>query len=233
MVLNPDLQRDSLSILPHGLQALIFDMDGVLCDTMPYHLEAWVRYVQQVPQLAGITRDALAKMGGKRNQELLSALLTDPFAEEDLHRWGREKEALYRSLIQDEIQWVPGLVSFLEKSRAFGLKLGIGTSACRENVELLLNHENLGRFFQARVIETDVKLGKPDPQCYLRVAERLAIDPACCLVFEDAIAGVQAARAAGMTCWGVLTLHSAAELRAAGAEHCIRDFTMLDFPQDI
>jgi HAD superfamily hydrolase (TIGR01509 family) len=231
MVLNTDLQRDSFSILPHGLEALIFDMDGVLCDTMPYHLEAWVRYVKQVPQLAGITRESLSRMGGKRNSELLVVLLPEPCAEEDLQRWGSEKEALYRGLIQNEIQWVPGLVPFLERSRAAGLKLGVGTSACRENVELLLNHENLGRFFPTRVVETDVQRGKPDPQCYLLVAERLEVDPADCLVFEDAIAGVQAARAAGMRCWGILTLHSDAELRAAGAEHCMRDFTRLVLPQ--
>lgn len=220
-----DASMDDSTLVPEGLQALIFDMDGVLCDTMPYHLEAWARYVQTIPELAGITRSRLAQMGGKRNSELLAELLSTPQSVVDVQRWGAEKEALYRTLIQDEIQWLAGLVPFLEQALAAGLKLGLGTSACRENVDLLLNHEDLGRFFQARVMEADVQHGKPDPQCYLLVAERLGIDPAHCLVFEDAIAGVQAARRAGMICWGLLTLHSATELLAVGASHCIQDFT--------
>jgi beta-phosphoglucomutase len=212
-------------LAPEGLQAFIFDMDGVLCDTMPYHLEAWAQYVQTVPELVSITRAQLAQMGGKRNSELLSELLPTAQSDVDVQRWGAEKEALYRTLIQNDIQWLPGLVPFLEQAGASGLKVGLGTSACRENVELLLNHENLGRFFQSQVMEADVIRGKPDPQCYLLVAERLGVEPARCLVFEDAIAGVQAACRAGMTCWGVLTLHSEAELRAVGASHCIQDFT--------
>lgn len=73
------------------------------------------------------------------------------------------------------------------------------------------------------MIETDVKRGKPDPQCYLLVAERLGIVPQSCLVFEAA--GVRSARNAGMRCWGVLTTQAEAELLTAGAELCIRDFT--------
>ncbi len=207
------------------LKALIFDMDGVLCDTMPYHLEAWVQYVDRNPELAGVTRDRLVQMGGKRNQELLHELLEYPASPADIHRWGSEKEAIYRALIRDQIDWLPGLVSFLQQADDKGLKLGVGTSACKENVDLLLAHQNLGDFFAARVIETDVQRGKPDPQCYALVAERLGVAPQNCLVFEDAIAGVQAARNAGMGCWGILTTHSPMELSQAGAEICIKDFT--------
>lgn len=211
------------SALP--LQALIFDMDGVLCDTMPYHLDAWLQYSATIPELAVASRDRLEQMGGKRNEDLLPELLGRPVATADIQRWGAEKEAVYRSLIKDEIQWMSGLIPFLQQAQTIGLKLGLGTSACRENVDLLMNQDQLGDFFAAQVIETDVERGKPDPQCYLLVAERLGVSPDQCLVFEDAIAGTQAARNAGMRCWGVLTTHSEAELKQAGAEYCIQDFT--------
>lgn len=214
----------SFATTQQTLQALIFDMDGVLCDTMSYHVEAWVQYVNRHPELVGVTRDRLAHMGGKRNQELLQELLVHPASAAEIHRWGAEKEAVYRGLIRNHIEWMPGLVDFLQQARNAGLKLGVGTSACKENVELLLAHQDLGDFFEARVIETDVQRGKPDPQCYLLVAERLGVDPQHCLVFEDAIAGVQAALNAGMTCWGVLTTHSAEELTDAGAKECVADF---------
>ncbi|MCM1982025.1 HAD family hydrolase [Lyngbya confervoides] len=206
------------------LQALIFDMDGVICDTMPYHLEAWRQYIQTIPDLAGISRDRLQQLGGKRNHELLSDLLAAPVDEADLFCWGMEKEALYRDLIRDNIQFLPGLLPFLKQAQSQGLQLGLGTSACEENVELLLGHKNLDRFFAAQVTELDVELGKPDPECYLLVADQLGVAPAHCLVFEDAVAGVQSARNAGMRCWGVTTTQSPEVLLAAGAECCIQDF---------
>lgn len=220
---SPQNQVVANSALP--LQALIFDMDGVLCDTMPYHLDAWLQYSATIPELAVASRDRLEQMGGKRNEDLLPELLGRPVAAADIQRWGSEKEAVYRSLIKDEIQWMSGLIPFLQQAQTIGLKLGLGTSACRENVDLLMNQDQLGDFFAAQVIETDVERGKPDPQCYLLVAERLGVSPDQCLVFEDAIAGTQAARNAGMRCWGVLTTHSEAELKQAGAEYCIQDFT--------
>lgn len=206
------------------IEALIFDMDGVLCDTMPFHLDAWLQYSSSIPELAVASRDRLEQMGGKRNEELLPELLGHPVADVDIRRWGAEKEAVYRELIQGRIEWLPGLVQFLTQAQAQGLKIGLGTSACRENVELLLAHENLGNFFETRVIDADVERGKPDPQCYLLVAERLGVEPEKCLVFEDATAGVQAARNAGMGCWGVLTTCSEAALHNAGAEFCITNF---------
>lgn len=220
---------DSVSVSVPGdsalepLEALIFDMDGVICDTMPFHLRAWADYIAQTPELASARVELLPHMGGKRNHELLQELLDQP-TEAEIQRWGAAKEAVYRDLIRDQIVWLPGLVEFLEQVQAAGLKLGLGTSACRENVELLLGHQNLGRFFTAQVIDTDVQQGKPDPQCYLLVAERLGVAPARCLVFEDATAGVIAARRAGMRCWGITTALSAEVLTAVGAEVCLPDF---------
>lgn len=209
------------------LEAIIFDMDGVLCDTMPYHLKAWEMYVAQTPALAVTQIEDLSRMGGKRNSELLAEVLGRPVTAAEVKQWGGEKEAIYRDLIRDQITWLPGLVDFLQSAQAAGLKLGLGTSACKENTDLILSHEGLGQFFAARAIETDVQRGKPDPQVYLLVAERLGVDPAQCLVFEDAVAGVQAAIRAGMGCWGVLTTQTALELAAVGAEACIQDFTDL------
>jgi beta-phosphoglucomutase family hydrolase len=207
------------------LQALIFDMDGVLCDTMPFHLKAWAQYIAEMPELDDAKVELLPQMGGKRNSELLRELLNKPLAEADIQRWGTAKEAVYRDLIRNQIAWLPGLEAFLQKARSAGLRLGLGTSACQDNVDLLLSHQGLAAFFEAKVIESDVEHGKPDPQCYLLVAQRLGILPDRCLVFEDATVGVEAARNAGMRCWGVLTTQPESALLGAGAELCIQDFT--------
>jgi beta-phosphoglucomutase len=225
-ILTPDPATplaDKLA-LPKSLQALIFDMDGVLSDTMPYHLKAWAKYVAETPELAAITQTALARMGGKRNHELLPELLGRAVSEVEVQTWGSGKEATYRDLIKDEITWLPGLLTFLNAARAAGLKMGLGTSACQENADLIMGQDNIGQFFPVRVTEKDVIHGKPDPQCYLLVAERLGIAPDQCLVFEDATAGVKAARNAGMYCWGLLTTESETDLYEAGANLCIQDF---------
>lgn len=206
-------------------QALIFDMDGVLCDTMAYHLRAWDTYIDRTPTLAGVDRAKLQTMGGKRNCELLPELLGRSVSPVEVEALGRGKDAVFRELIAPELIGLGGVLKFLQQARLSGLKLGLGTSASQENVDLIMAWENMGDFFPVRVTEVDVQRGKPDPQCYLLVAERLGVAPKDCLVFEDAVAGVEAAWRAGMACWGVLTLHSAAELMEKGASVCIQDFT--------
>jgi beta-phosphoglucomutase len=214
-----------------SIQALIFDLDGVICDTMPYHQKAWMQYIAKTPALANITTEQLSSMGGKRNIELLEILLPPPQDEADLYCWGMEKEALYRELIRDEIAFLPGLVPFLRLAADRGIPIGLGTSACEENVSLILGHEALMDFFAVQITELDVEVGKPDPECYLLVAEGLGVTPAQCVVFEDAIAGVEAALNAGMRCIGVTTTQPATVLLAAGAEFCIQDFTDARLPE--
>ncbi|MFN4279040.1 HAD family hydrolase [Thermosynechococcus sp.] len=207
-------------------RALIFDMDGVICHTMPYHLEAWRIYVERTPELRQhINLEQLRQMGGKRNAELLPELLGRPVSEAEVQRWGAGKEAVFRELLAPNLELLPGLLPFLKSAKEKGYRLGLGTSACAANVELVLSCEGVGDFFDTVVMEQDVQRGKPDPECYLLVAERLQVLPQHCLVFEDAVAGVLAAVRAGMHCWGVLTTQSETALQAAGAEVCIEDFT--------
>jgi HAD superfamily hydrolase (TIGR01509 family) len=211
--------------LPNSVHALIFDMDGVLCDTMSHHLKAWEIYIAQTPALAQAKVEILPNMGGKRNTELLPELLGRPVTAAEVEHWGAGKEAVYRDLIRGDIAWLSGLLAFLNAAQATGLKIGLGTSACRENVELLMAQDDIDQFFTVKVMEQDVQHGKPDPQVYQLVAERLGVSPDKCLVFEDAVAGVQAAQNAGMACWGVLTTQTEMELTEAGASLCLSDFT--------
>lgn len=207
-------------------RALIFDMDGVICHTMPYHLEAWRIYVERTPELRQhINLEHLRQMGGKRNAELLPELLGRSVTEAEVERWGAGKEAVFRELLAPNLELLPGLLPFLKSAKEKGYRLGLGTSACAANVELVLSCERVGDFFDTVVMEQDVQRGKPDPECYLLVAERLQVLSQHCLVFEDAVAGVIAAVRAGMRCWGVLTTQAETALQGAGAEVCIEDFT--------
>ena len=105
----------------------------------------------------------------------------------------------------------------------------VGTSASRWDAERLLDDLGLLRFFDVVVTSDDVMLGKPDPEVWTQAARRLRTTPGRCLVFEDALVGVQAARTAGMRAIGVTTAHTDAELLAAGAERTIPDFQGLQW----
>src|SRR5262249_46457086 len=108
-----------------------------------------------------------------------------------------------------------------------GVPRAVGTSATRDDALSLLEGLGLLRYFDVIVTADDVRFGKPDPAVYLESAGRLGAQPETCLVFEDSVVGVRAARVAGMRAIGVTTAHTAAELAEAGAEAAIADFVGL------
>jgi HAD superfamily hydrolase (TIGR01509 family) len=125
---------------------------------------------------------------------------------------------------------VPGVAAFVETLRAHAIPLAVATSARRSDVVALLGPLGLLERFEAIVAAEDVTRGKPDPQVYLLAAQRLGAKPDGCLVFEDAIVGVRAARGAGMRVFGVATAYEAADLLTAGAERAIATFEGLSWP---
>ena len=120
---------------------------------------------------------------------------------------------------------------FLASLARLGVPRAVGTSASRWDAERLLDDLGLLRYFDVVVTSDDVMLGKPDPEVWTQAARRLRVAPTTCVVFEDALVGVQAARSAGMRVIGVTTAHTDAELVAAGADRTIPDFQGLEWSQ--
>src|SRR5438445_698709 len=125
---------------------------------------------------------------------------------------------------------VRGVTAFLDEVVAAGIPCAVATSASRFDVDRLLGRLGLRERFDAVVTAEDVRLGKPDPEVYLLAARGIGVPPRECLVFEDSVVGVQAARRAGMRVIGVATAHTADELRVAGAASVIDDFEGLEWP---
>lgn len=187
--------------LASGL-ALIFDLDGVLVDSMPVHTLAWQRYLEQL----GISKDDVAsRMHGRRNDEIVREFLGPDVPHATACEHGAAKERLFRSMMLGRLSqsMVPGVAGFL--SRARGIPVGLATNAEPANVSFVLDGTGLRRWFQEVVDGSQVKRAKPEPDVYLTAAERLKIAPRNCIVFEDSPVGVAAARAAGMRVAGVLT----------------------------
>ena len=206
--------------------AAVFDMDGVLIDSGAHHRHAW--------------RMLLAELGaepaepehwrltiGRPSEEAIPLLLGRRVSGAEARRLARRKRDLYQERAQTGLDPVPGVHEFLESLARLDVPRAVGTSASRWDAERLLDDLGLLRYFDVIVTADDVMRGKPDPEVWTEAARRLRVPAARCVVFEDALVGVQAARAAGMRVIGVTTAHSDAELRAAGVERTIPDFREL------
>jgi len=199
-------------------KAAIWDVDGTLVDTAELHFKAW----QDICREHGrdFTRDDFAATFGQRNPEIIHILFGDRFDAEEIAALGDRKEVLYRQAAGEGVVLLPGVRKLVEDLHTAGFSQAIGSSAPHANLELILRLTGIERFFGAVVGSEDTQRGKPDPQVFLVAAQRLGVAPAHCVVFEDAVAGVQAARAGGMKCVAVRFVghHPEAALRQAGAD---------------
>ena len=188
--------------LAQGL-GLIFDLDGVLVDSMPLHIGAWREYLKQIGRKS---EDIISHMHGRRNDEIFRdfAGFTD---ESEIFMHGARKEALYRQMMAPRLQecLVPGVRPFLERTKSTGAGVGLASNAERANIDFVLDGAALRPYFQTIVDGSQVERPKPSPEVYLLAAENLRLNPANCIVFEDSEVGVAAARSAGARVVGILT----------------------------
>jgi len=181
---------------------LLFDMDGVLIDSTPAHTRAWEIYLQRLGRPPnGIGR----LMHGKRNDQIVRAVFGAELDDESVFRHGAAKERVYRELMAPVLKQhvVAGAGAFLEVGR--GAACAVASNAEPANIDFVLDGTGFRQYFAAVVDGHQVTHPKPHPEIYLLAAERLGRHPGRCIVFEDSLAGVRAARAAGMKVAGVET----------------------------
>ncbi|HRR07508.1 MAG TPA: HAD family phosphatase [Rhodothermales bacterium] len=209
-------------------ETLIFDMDGTIVDNMAVHIEVWLSILAK-HGVAQTAEDFHHVSSGKTNPEILRYYLGANLSNEDVATLGEEKELLYRTVYGDHLSAVAGLYEMLEEARHWGLRLALATSAPPINVSFVLNGLHLQDTFDVVVTADDVLLGKPNPEVFLTVSKRLNCDPAHCVVFEDAPAGIQAAQRAGMRCVVVATSSvTTSDIIAPHVIQVVQDFTMVD-----
>jgi len=201
--------------------AFVFDMDGVIVDTNPYHKVSLREFAAKYGYSLS-EEELVKKIYGRTNKEWIPNLFERELTPEEVSCYGEEKEKLFRDLYEKDIKEVSGLSKFLKQAMELHVKLAIGTSAPRSNVDFVLDKTGIGKFFPVILDESHVTHGKPNPEIYINCAAALKYPASQCIVFEDSLSGVASARAAGCPVVGVATTHSAQEL---ATKVVIKDFT--------
>jgi HAD superfamily hydrolase (TIGR01509 family) len=195
------------------IQGVVFDIDGTLLDNMAFHEEAFNTWAGK-HGLPALTLETRKWMDGKRNRDIFPYLLKREMTVDEVDLLADEKESLYRTLSKGRLSALPGLERLLQLLQARGLPVALATSAPRANVEHTLAELKYTTRLPLVARSDEVPHGKPFPDVFLKAAELMGVDPTRCLAFEDAPAGIIAARAAGMTTIGVTTSYSPAILDA-------------------
>jgi beta-phosphoglucomutase family hydrolase len=192
-------------------QCVIFDMDGVICHTNPHHVKAFEAFFNnyQIPYTEEEFED---HMYGKHNGYIMTYFFKRSIAGEELKKLEYEKESMFRDIYKDKVETIPHYLEFLTALKSRNFKTAVATSAPQENLDLIIKALKIEDKMDSMMSSKDVKLHKPDPEVYLKSAERVGVPPSDCIVFEDSFSGVTAAINAGMKVVGVLSSHTKEQL---------------------
>ncbi len=208
------------------VEALIFDMDGTMIDSMPWHAKAWVEYARRrnmtidVPDLM---RRTTGRTAAECARELMQREVTDAESAEITH----EKELIYRELFAAEFREVAGFNAFAKAAVGRGLKIAVGTAGDKHNIEFAMSRLKMDPLPLAIVGGDEGFAGKPTPEIFLEAARRIGVAPARCIVFEDAPFGIEAARRGGMRAVAICSTHTPAELAGPHVIAAVHDYDEL------
>ncbi|MDZ7893119.1 MAG: HAD family phosphatase [Rhodoferax sp.] len=209
------------------VHALIFDMDGTMIDSMPSHKRSWAEFAQRQGLEVDIS-DVMRRTTGRTGIECMRILFGRPdMGEDEAMAHVHVKEAVYREMFSPIFAEVAGFKAFFDHAHARGLKLGVGTAGDRQNQAFAYQHLRMAVSPLTTVGGDEGLPGKPDPAIFLEAARRMNVEPARCIVFEDAPLGIEAARRAGMRAVGIASSHHPDELTGPHVLAVVPDYHAL------
>lgn len=204
--------------MPHS--AAIFDLDGVIIDSGPLHLQAW----KNVLKRHGIITDDMEfrRLFGMRDSEVVPRLIAN-HSDDEVKQFVQEKSSMFQGLIEQHAQPIDGVVDFIDRLRAHDIGVALASLASPDEIAIML--KTVGLYDKMMIVVTGehAMRDKPAPDIFLTAAYRMNVEPSDVVVFEDAVAGVEAARTAGAATIGVATSYTPGEL--SHADLVIQDFT--------
>ncbi|HSV11158.1 MAG TPA: HAD family phosphatase [Hanamia sp.] len=195
-------------------KAVIFDLDGTLIDNNSYHRQTWEKYLEKIGKQIS-EEEFNANMNGRTNEDAIKYIFGKEVTDEESLKHTLDKEALYREIYKPFIKPIPGLIDFLEILKSKNIPVAIATSGIQPNIDFMFENIPIKKYFDVVVNSAHIKKGKPHPEIYLKAASLLNVEPANCLVFEDAAVGIKSAKAAGMKVIALATTQPKEELTEA------------------
>ena len=192
--------------------AVVFDMDGVLIDSNPFHLEKWVDFLKR--HSFAYEPDGLPKLNlGQRNDTILRHFFGQDLSKEQSRQYGDELEATFRGAFEAHAKPLPGLEDLMMQCQRADIPMAVASSAMLKNVDFAVDALGFRKYFTYIVSGDEVSQPKPHPEIYLKAARHLDFQPADCVAFEDSFVGIESAKAAGMKCVAVASTFLIGELR--------------------
>lgn len=205
-------------------KAVIFDMDGVLVNNNPWHIQAWITFAQKYG--LSITPEEVETHFGNTNRDYLTFLFGKELPPDEVNKLAEEKEQIYRSLSEKFIQPLNGLIHFLHELKKYRFGIALATGGPLSNVQFIMDKLKSRHLFDVYVYDSMVKRGKPDPELFLKAAELLGAEPQNCVVFEDSVHGIEAAIRASMIPIGINTSGKREKLKNASL--VVNDFSEIN-----
>ena len=208
-------------------KGIIFDMDGTIVDSLPYHYEAWKIFFKEnkVENFSEKLKDY--KGGG--TLDLLTTVLGNNFSKKELKSMVDDKEIIFRDIYKDNVIPIEGFIQMLESIKSQKILVGLASNAIRENVKMILNELKIYNEFESIICGDEVENGKPNPEMFNKTAKIFKLDKKDCLIFEDSIEGLQGAVNSGIDAIGVKSSSSDKILKSAGAKGTIKNYLNINF----
>ena len=208
-------------------KGIIFDMDGTIVDSLPYHYEAWKIFFKEnkVENFSEKLKDY--KGGG--TLDLLTTVLGNNYSKKELKSMVDDKEIIFRDIYKNNVIPIEGFIQMLELIKSQKILVGLASNAIRKNVKMILNELKIYNEFESIICGDEVENGKPNPEMFNKTVKRFKLDKKDCLIFEDSIEGLQGAVNSGIDAIGVKSSSSDKILKSAGAKGTIKNYVNINF----
>ena len=204
------------------VSGIIFDMDGTIVDSLPYHHEAWRIFFEE--NKVEDFSEKLKKYKGGGTLDLMKAVYGDIYSLEELKKMSDDKEIIFRDIYRGKIVPIDGYLEFLNEMKSKNILVGIASNAIKLNVDLTLKELGIYDLFDSIICGDEVNYGKPNPEMFNKTISYFKVNKANCLIFEDSIEGITAANNAGVKVIGVTSSNSSDVLIKAGCVETINNY---------
>jgi beta-phosphoglucomutase len=211
------------------LKAIIFDLDGTLVDSLPYHYESWSIFFKNNNLEETYFSKILKEYKGGGTLELMSSVFGNSYSKKELKKMSEDKEVIFRDIYKNNIRPIKGLINFLDNLKENNILLAIGSNATTKNVLMTIEELGITNYFSSIICGDKVSKGKPDPEMFITTLSNLKVSKDECIVFEDSIEGVAAAKKADIKVIGVTSSQSTEALESAGCFKTITDYCKIEF----